>query len=131
MRRFFMAAAALGLCAATAGAQNKVSGTVQCGKPDPLQLATVGDHPGHSLGVERAKCTWPKPMEPGGDKTKESVGTATIDVTGDTSRTRGFHVATMESGDNFSFGFRVRRRQKTEQWWKAKAHGGSPAGPAS
>ena len=84
MRRLFMAAAVLGLCAATAGAQNKVSGTVECGKPDPLQLAPVGDRPGL-----------------GGDKTKESVGTATIDVSGDTSRARGFHVATMESGDKF------------------------------
>lgn len=104
MRRFFIAAAAVASFVATAGAQNKVSGTLQCSKPDPLQLLDVGDRPGHRLGVEQAQCTWPKPMEIGGDKTKEGVTTATIDASGGASRVRGVHVATMESGDKYFAG---------------------------
>lgn len=101
MRRIFIAAAAVCLCAATAGAQNKISGTAQCGKPDPQQMVPVGDRPDHNLGVAQSKCTWTKPLEIGGDKSKDGVSTATLDASGDTERTRGFHVATMESGDKF------------------------------
>jgi hypothetical protein len=101
MRRFFMVAAAVLFCAATASSQTKVSGTDQCGKPDPHQMIPVGDRPDHSLGVAQTKCTWTKPLEIGGDKSKEGVSTGTLEVTGDSDRTRGFHVSTMESGDKF------------------------------
>ena len=101
MHRFFIMAGAVCLCAATAGAQTKVTGTAQCAKPDPQHMVPVGDRPGHSLGVEQSKCSWTKPMEIGGDKSKDGVSTATIEVSGDTSHAHGFHVATMESGDKF------------------------------
>jgi hypothetical protein len=57
MRRFFMVAAAVWLCAARADAQNKLSGTGQFGKPDPVHMLPVGDRPDHSLVVEQLKCT--------------------------------------------------------------------------
>ncbi|OLC90997.1 MAG: hypothetical protein AUH86_21785 [Acidobacteria bacterium 13_1_40CM_4_58_4] len=102
------------MCATTAAAQIKVSGTAQCGKPDPVHLVPVGDRPDHSLGIEQVKCTWTKPLEIGTDKSKDGVSTATADVSGDTSRARGSHVATMESGDKFfMWGIRVQRRPKT------------------
>src|SRR5207245_9348541 len=101
MHRFFILAAAVWLCAATASAQTKVTGTAQCGKPDPQHLVPVGDRPDHSLGVAQFKCTYTKPMEIGGDKSKDGVSTETTDVSGNSSRARGFHVATMESGDKF------------------------------
>jgi hypothetical protein len=103
MRRFFMLAAAALFCAAIASAQTKVSGTAQCGKPDPQHMVPVGDRPDHSLGVEQFKCTWTKPMEIGGDKSKDGVSTETADVSGNTSRAHGFHVTTMESGDKAFF----------------------------
>lgn len=103
MRRFFLIAAVVLFCAATAGAQTKVSGTAQCAKPDPAHVIPVGDVPDHSLAVEQSKCTYTKPMEIGGDKSKEGVSTATSDVSGNMSKTRGFHVATMESGDKAFF----------------------------
>jgi len=52
--------AAVGLCAATASAQTKVSGTAQFAKPDPAHMLPVGDRPDHSLAVEQLKCTWTK-----------------------------------------------------------------------
>jgi hypothetical protein len=101
MRRLFMVAAAVWFCATTAGAQNKVNGTAQCSKPDPVHVIPVGDRPEHSMVVEQFKCTWTKPMEIGSDKSKDGVSTETGDISGNTSHARGVHVATMESGDKF------------------------------
>jgi hypothetical protein len=101
MRRFFMVAVAVWLCAATSNAQNKVSGTAQFSKPDPAHVLPVGDRPDHSMVVEQLKCTWTKPMEIGGDKSKDGISTETADVRGNTGRAHGFHVGTMESGDKF------------------------------
>src|SRR5919109_4860901 len=99
MRRIFMISAAVLFCAAAATAQTKVTGTAQCGKPDPQQVLPVGDRPGHMLGIAQIKCTYTKPMEIGGDKSKDGVSTETSDISGNTSHPRGFHVVTMESGD--------------------------------
>ncbi len=101
MHRIFIAIAVVCFAAAAAAAQTKVSGTVQCGKPDPQHLIPVGDLPDHSLGVEQVKCTYTKPMEIEGAKSKDGVSTATDDINGNTVRTHGFHVATMDSGDKF------------------------------
>jgi len=89
----------------TSGAQTKVSGTAQCAKPDPIHVIPVGDRPDHMLGVAQIKCTYTKPMEIGGDKSKEGVSTETSDISGNTSRPRGFHVVTMESGDKVFFSY--------------------------
>ena len=101
MHRILMAIAVVCFAATTAAAQTKITGTVQCGKPDPQHVIPVGDRPDHNLGVEQSKCTYTKPMEIGGAKSTEGVSTATNDISGNTVRTRGFHVATMDSGDKF------------------------------
>jgi len=101
MRRLFLAVALLSFCVATGTAQTKVTGTAQCGKPDPQHMVPVGDRPNHSLSVEQFKCTWTKPMEIEGAKSKDGTSTATVDISGNTSRARGFHVSTMDSGDKF------------------------------
>jgi len=56
-------------------AQTKISGTAQCGKPDAQQKVDVPDHPGHAISMSQAKCTWSKPMEVAGLKSKEGVTT--------------------------------------------------------
>jgi hypothetical protein len=101
MNRFFTIAALVCFAAVASSAQTKVTGTAQCGKPDPQHMVPVGDRPDHSLGVEQVKCTWTKPMEIEGAKSKDGVSTGTDDVSGNTARTRGFHVSTMDSGDKF------------------------------
>jgi hypothetical protein len=105
MRRFFLAVALLSFCIATGNAQTKVTGTAQCGKPDPQHVVPVGDRPDHSLGVEQTKCTWTKPMEIEGAKSIDGTSTATDDISGNTSHSRGFHVSTMDSGDKFFVSF--------------------------
>jgi len=101
MRQILIAAVAVWLCAATANAQTKVSGTAQFAKPDPVHMLAVGDRPGHSLAVEQLKCTWTKPMEIAGEKSKDGISTETVDISGNTGHARGFHVSTMENGDKF------------------------------
>jgi len=105
MRRFFMVAGALCFFAATANAQTKVSGTAQCAKPDPVHAIPVGDRPDHSMAVGQIKCTYTKPMEIGGDKSKDGVSTETADISGNISKARSVHVATMESGDKAFFSY--------------------------
>ncbi|MFI5058078.1 MAG: hypothetical protein ACHQLQ_07815 [Candidatus Acidiferrales bacterium] len=101
MNRFFTTAALVCFAAVAASGQTKISGTVQCGKPDPQQMVPVGDRPNHSLGVEQAKCTWTKPMVIEGANSKDGVSTATDDASGNTVRAHGVHVSTMDSGDKF------------------------------
>jgi hypothetical protein len=101
MKRFLITAGLVCFATAAASAQTKISGTAECGKPDPQHMIPVGDLPDHSLGVEQTKCTWTKPMEIEGAKSKDGVSTGTDDVSGNTARTHGFHVSTMDSGDKF------------------------------
>lgn len=101
MRRAFMMCAVVCFGVATAGAQTKMNGTCQFGKPDPQHMIPAGDRPSHSLGVDQLKCTWTKPHEIGGDKSKDGVSTETLDVTSSSVRSRGVHVTTMESGDKY------------------------------
>lgn len=101
MHRIFIAIGVVCFAVATVAAQTKVSGTFQCGKPDPQLVIPVGDRPDHNLGVDQSKCTWTMPMEIEGAKPKDAVDTATTDITGDSVQFRGFHVATMDSGDKF------------------------------
>jgi hypothetical protein len=93
----------LGLCIAAlitwASAQNKISGTAKCGKPDVQQKVDVPDHPGHAISVSQSKCTWTKPMEVAGIKSKEGVTTPLDDIHGDTAHSHGYYVDTMENGD--------------------------------
>ena len=101
MNRFFISVALVCFAAVAASAQTKISGTAQCGKADPQHMIPVGDRPDHSLGLAQVKCTWTKPMEIEGAKSKDGVSTGTDDISGDTGRTHGFHVSTMDSGDKF------------------------------
>ncbi len=93
--------AGLILVAASAGAQTKIAGTIQCAKPDPQNAIPVGDRPGHALVVMQAKCTWTKPMEIAGINTKTGLDTLSADSNGTKSRDTGYHISTMDNGDQF------------------------------
>ncbi len=87
----------LGL-SATASAQNKISGTEVCDKPEQQQMLETGDHPGHMLGVVQTKCTWTG-MEIEGNPAKDSLTTILLDSHGNRASARGYDVATMANGD--------------------------------
>ena len=128
MRRVSMVSAALLLCSTAANSQTKVTGTAQCGKPDPQQVLPVGDRPDHMLGIAQIKCTYTKPMEIGGDKSKDGVSTETSDISGNTSRPRGFHVVTMESGDKVFFSYQGTATTKDNALVELKGNWGMNGG---
>jgi hypothetical protein len=87
--------------AAFATAQTKIAGTLQCAKSDPSHSIEVGDKPGHVMVVEKAACTWAKPLEMGGSQTKDGVSVQTMEVSGGKSSGSGTHWGTMVSGDKY------------------------------
>jgi hypothetical protein len=101
MRRLMLVVGLMLLIAGTAAAQTKVSGTALFAKPDPQTIVATGDGAGHSLGVGQRKCTWTTALEVGGEKSKEGMSTATMDIAGGTARTRGYHVTTTDAGDKY------------------------------
>lgn len=100
-RAFSLAALVVLMLALTLGAsaRTKVSGTSHCAKPDPQHVLPVTGMDGHSLAVEQFKCTWTKPMELAGLQSKDGVSTDTNDISGNTGRSRGYHISTMSNGD--------------------------------
>ncbi len=82
-----------------AWAQTKVSGTMQCDKPDPAYTLPVGDRPDHAFTIYKSKCTWPKPGEIAGTQATASEITSFADVRGNRGSLRSFNVVTMASGD--------------------------------
>jgi hypothetical protein len=87
--------------AAVASAQTKVSGTLQCAKPDQQHAIEVGDRPNHSFVINQMKCTWTKPLEIAGVQSKEDVYTGFSEVSGNRSYGQSYGVGTMTSGDKY------------------------------
>ncbi len=93
-------------------AQTKVSGTLQCGKPDPQYSVEVGDRPNHLFGINQVKCTWTKALGIAGLQPKQDAYTAFNEVTGNTSRDHGTGLSTMENGDKSFVRFRGSTKYK-------------------
>jgi len=87
--------------AAAASAQTKISGTLQCVKPDPVYTIQVGDRPDHAFTISKLTCTFTKPMEIGGIIHKGEEATIFGEVTGNRVRARGRNVDTMANGDKY------------------------------
>ena len=93
--------AGLILVAAGAGAQTKITATLQCSKADPQTAIPVNDRPGHAFIVMKNKCTWTKPMELAGVQSKTGEDTTFSEANGAKSRDTGYHITAMENGDQF------------------------------
>jgi hypothetical protein len=87
--------------AAVASAQTKISGTLQCAKPDQQQAIEVGDRPNHSFLISQTKCTWTKSPEIVGLQSKEDVYTQFFEVSGNRSHGQEYGVGTMTNGDKY------------------------------
>jgi hypothetical protein len=97
--------------AATAAAQTKVSGTIQC-KADPVTPVAIGDKPNHAYAIVKQSCTWTKPLEIAGGETKTGEDTITSEMTGNSSRDQGYHFDTMANGDQFTVRFQGTGKSK-------------------
>jgi hypothetical protein len=96
-----LAFAGLFLVAASAGAQTKLSGTIQCAKPESQSAIPVDDLAGHAFVVMKVKCTWTKPIELAGVQSKAGEDTVFSEANGPKSRDSGYDVTTMANGDQF------------------------------
>ena len=99
--RITLVFAGLMLVAAGASAQTKITGTIQCAKPDPQNAVAVGDRPGHAFVVMKAKCTWTKPIELAGVQAKTGEDTVFAEANGAKSRDSGYDISTMANHDQF------------------------------
>jgi len=88
-----------------ATAQTKISGTAQCGKPDPQHMIEVGDRENHSLVIGKGNCTWTKPWEAEGVQAKTGTSVVSEDMKGNRSTGHGYHTGTMFNGDNYYVAF--------------------------
>ncbi len=87
--------------AASLAAQTKISGTLQCGKSDPVYTIPVGDRPDHVFTLSKTTCTWVKPPEMAGVAAKDHEYTASGDITGSRLRNRTAAFGNMASGDRY------------------------------
>jgi hypothetical protein len=87
--------------AAVASAQTKISGTLQCGKPDQQHAIDVGDRPNHSFVISQLRCTWTKSLEIAGVQSKEDVETFFSEVSGNGSHDQGYIAGSMSNGDKY------------------------------
>lgn len=101
MRIPMILALAFPLALGTAAAQTKISGTVECPKPETQHSIEVGDRPNHAFSISQGKCNWTKPFEIAGTQSKEDAVTTSAEISGSTARERGYVVGTLANGDKF------------------------------
>jgi hypothetical protein len=86
--------------AASATAQNKFSGKCSQGKPDPNYVVPIGDGAHHAMILGKVTCTWSS-GDLGGVALKDEVDTVMSEMTGTTSRDRGYGVGSTANGDKY------------------------------
>lgn len=84
----------------TLQAQSKLSGKMQCAKPDPSYAVPVADKANHAMSLAGAKCLWSQ-GDIGGDPLKDENDTYVSDVIGNLSRDRGYGVGSVANGDQY------------------------------
>jgi hypothetical protein len=94
------------LLASAVGAQTKVSGQHTCPKPpEVIGTSEAGDKPGHTLSVVKNTCSWTKPMEMAGEKSKDGSSIAFSEKTSTRATSTGTYVGNMDNGDKFFVSF--------------------------
>ncbi len=91
--------------ATAVNAQTKISGKSTCAPPEVQHMIPIGDQEGHTFGISQSNCTWTKPLEYNGIKSKQGVITGFDEISGSTSKTHGYYVDTMENGDKAHYRF--------------------------
>jgi len=89
----------IGVATAAAAQTTKVSGQLQCGKPDEAHKIEVGDWPTHTMSLSKNACTWTKPIEIAGEQAKGGVSVSSAERSGNKAREHGSHYDTMSNGD--------------------------------
>jgi len=85
--------------ASLAAAQTKVTGTLQCGKPEAQHAIPAGDEPSHVFSVSKVSCNWTKAMEIAGTQSKDGTSTGFDEIKGNSAKGHGQHVSTTATGE--------------------------------
>ena len=85
--------------ALTAGAQEKLSGTLNCPKPATREMGETGDMPGHVLAFTKNTCSWTAPVSIAGAKGTNAAEVATAEIRGAKQTFHGFNTTTYDNGD--------------------------------
>ena len=102
MKRTLSLLFAITAAASLATAQNKLSGSATCpGKPGESHSIEVGDHPGHAYVISKSVCTWTKPFEIAGIKSKDHTIVGFQEIDGSKITDRSSAVGTMDNGDKY------------------------------
>ena len=105
MRKSMAVFAMLSVLTLRVAAQTKISGKLNCGKPDVNSSAEVPDAAGHVVALTKANCTWPTALEIEGVKTKSAVDVGVAEVHGASVKSHGYNVSTMDNGDKVSVSY--------------------------
>ena len=89
------------LVSMTLSAQTKISGTLSCVKPDPLNSIPTGDGEGTVMNLAKVSCTWSKTFDMAGSTSKDGYSVAASEVHAGKSKEHGIHVSTMANGDKY------------------------------
>jgi hypothetical protein len=91
---------AITLAASVAAGQTKLSGSVQCSlKPSESHSIELGDRPGHAYEIFKGTCTWTKPAEIAGLKSKDATQVTSAETDGNKARYHASATTSMDNGD--------------------------------
>jgi len=82
-------------------AQTKISGTLSCAKPDPVNSIPTEDGAGTVMNLAKVQCTWSKGFDMGGIAAKGGYSVAASEVQAGKTKEHGIHVGTMANGDKY------------------------------
>lgn len=99
MRRLSFVSFLMFVTASSVVAQVKVSGGGVCAKPDPSYSIQAPDRPAHIFSLGQYQCTWKKPFEIAGTKSKEGPDIIFVEIQGNNGDWREFYVDTTDTGD--------------------------------
>jgi hypothetical protein len=99
MRKSMTVFAMLSALTLSASAQTKISGKLNCAKPDVNSSAEVPDAAGHLMTFTKGACTWSAPLDIDGVKSKTAIDVSTAEIHGASGANHGYNVSTMENGD--------------------------------
>jgi hypothetical protein len=80
-------------------AQAKISGTLNCAKPDVNSSAEVPDAAGHMVMLSKANCSWSSPLVIAGSKTTTAVDVGLSEAHGASAMGHGYSVSSTDNGD--------------------------------
>ena len=95
-----------GLASCSALAQTKISGSLQCTRPQLHNTVQVADRTPHEMVISQRSCDWSKPLSIEGVNSKDDVLSLFTDKQPDRARDHGYNIISMSNGDKVFMHYR-------------------------